>query len=153
MVDVIFPYFECSYTNGAIRKMVHMKSYVLFWVHVWVPDTPWLRVLANEYVGDLSNSASESVVAVNEPMKRNVFFQRHVARPVQTNNAYYPAFLFAPPWQPDISWHGLPTASRNSETVLSPYYPKIRKPTRRNRQTTIDGISRNLPGDLDRPFP
>ena len=44
-----------------------------------------LRVLANEYVGDLSNSASESVVAVNEPMKRNLSFQWRVARLVQTN--------------------------------------------------------------------
>ena len=42
-------------------------------------------MLANEYVGDLSNSASESVVAVNEPMKRNVSFQWRVARLVQTN--------------------------------------------------------------------
>ena len=30
---------------------------------------------------------------------------------------------------------------------------KLRNPTRRKRQTTIYGISRNLPGDLDRPFP
>ena len=42
-------------------------------------------MLANEYVGDLSNSASESVVAVSEPMKRNVPFQWRVARLVQTN--------------------------------------------------------------------
>ena len=42
-----------------------------------------LRVFAKEYVGDRSKSASESVVAVREPMKRYVSSWWRAARQVQ----------------------------------------------------------------------